>query len=470
MSEHGPPSQAPSAATGDLMFPLDGTQARKSLDTLTKWNALIDTVPDTLDRLEGRRFLLRSFGMGMEMYLENWSPDAPNFVSSCGPTRKFYADSPDTDYLRANIVLKGNRVYRVWGQIVGNNPLYFGLQYYRGRGAPGAHMPDADFRLDSAGRFEIFLTANPDRLPAGASRDQVLLGVGDEVGIIFRQYFSDRSTQAPIRVFIERVSCDNAMNYSGVDPSLVRLPEGEAPGAGAAVQFYMTGADLMHRNIESTLHGTMVAHKMFMARARRRFISADDTNLFPTLDNRYRVAHLDALRPASYLDDGTPGPSAQNEDTSGYPVYILRGLATDARYFSLCLYNVWLESLDYVRHTIHLNNTQMVFAPYSEAPASLAHMTKESGVDFDLSCPKAQYFEVAVCAVDPGHRNWLNTTGHESLNVVARELLPVRPAHGKDGPPIEVIRTTVGELASLSSAAFMVPATADKGPDDRARL
>ena len=59
-------------------------------------------------------------------------------------------------------------------------------------------------------------------------------------------------------------------------------------------------------------------------------------------------------------------------------------------------------------------------------------------------------WEVAVSNVFPGHAQWLDATGHNSVYVITRELLP----EAKDEPEFEVIRTTVRALPTVSDRFF----------------
>jgi len=68
------------------------------------------------------------------------------------------------------------------------------------------------------------------------------------------------------------------------------------------------------------------------------------------------------------------------------------------RYFSVVLYNRWLESLDYTRATVYRNHTKITF----EADGS---------------------FEVAIARKNPGHKNYLNSLHHDGVYVLFRELL-----------------------------------------------
>jgi len=69
--------------------------------------------------------------------------------------------------------------------------------------------------------------------------------------------------------------------------------------------------------------------------------------------------------------------------------------------FQLC--NQWMESLDYTSARIHLN-------------AATARLDADGGVT------------IIVCAGDPGHPNWLDTTGHAAGTMCLRFTGATRPA------------------------------------------
>jgi len=59
-------------------------------------------------------------------------------------------------------------------------------------------------------------------------------------------------------------------------------------------------------------------------------------------------------------------------------------------------------------------------------------------------------WELAVSNVFPGHVNWMDATGHGSIYVITRELLP----KDQDDPEFEVIRTTVGKMHTVGDRFF----------------
>jgi hypothetical protein len=85
--------------------------------------------------------------------------------------------------------------------------------------------------------------------------------------------------------------------------------------------------------------------------------------------------------------------------------------------FQLC--NVWMESLDYTRSRVHVNGTNVHRAPDSS-------------------------ITLVIAASDPGHPNWLDTTGHTSGTMCMRLTGAARPI---------VARTSLVSLAAARKLA-----------------
>ena len=71
----------------------------------------------------------------------------------------------------------------------------------------------------------------------------------------------------------------------------------------------------------------------------------------------------------------------------------------DTRYWSVTLENIWHECIDHRRRRSSLTN---------------AHAVREDEGSV----------RVVISATDPGHPNWLDTTGHAAGYLLARSLLP----------------------------------------------
>ena len=240
-----------------------GDAMQQLWSTAAKLEASIH-VPQELDAIEGRRFLMRMLTASIETFVEYNDPDRPVFHSTEGPTRKMFADCPDTDYLRAPIRLGDGRVYRIRGRIPPGT-LYVGVLYYRRGGAVGNFLDDRSISCDSDGQFEILLSTE-----ALDESQPFLLGQGDETAIMIRQYYTDRSQQAPIQV---------AIDYLG--------QAGPAPSSDATT--LARQVQRSERMLKAVVERTLQASNTVVAMALNRFIEIPGEALFPTPDNTYQV-------------------------------------------------------------------------------------------------------------------------------------------------------------------------------------
>lgn len=308
-------------------------------------------LPQDLDALEGRRFLTRMVSASIDQMTEMVDPDHPIFHHGEGPTRKMFADNPDTDYHRAVIRTKEGQVYRLTGRVPPGTT-YTGILLYGRGGRIGSRLVDQEIGLDAQGNFTVTISVAPNDLDGTWLQAQ-----GDETAVFVRQYFVDRASQPPLSLKIERV--------------------GAPPPAPMDIATYTKGLERADRMLKAVFERTQTALKMVTGMALNRFIQIPGEALFPTPDNTYQVAWY---------------RFGQDQ------VMLVRGKLPTARYFNLSLCNAWMESLDYQRHTVALNHTQI--------------QTDAEG-----------NFEVCLAHRNPGHPNWLDTTGHHAGYLLSRSLL-----------------------------------------------
>ena len=340
--DHAPPP--PIARVSDALAALWRTAAELEAEL---------RLPLDIDAVEARRFLLRMIAASVDTFVEQNDPDRPEFAHAEGPTRKMFADCPDADYLRAPIHIAPGRAYRVTGRIPAGT-LYVGALLYGKGGRIGAHLDDRAIPLDADRRFRLTIA-----MDAPADGSPWLAATGDENAVIVRQYYGDRARQPPVELSIALVG----------DP---------APPAPLAAASLADGIERANRMVRAVFQRTFQAHKVASAMALNQFIEVPAEQLFPTPDNVYRAAWY----------------RLGNDQ-----VMRVRGRRPAARYFSLCLYNAALESLDYRRHTICLNHEQIEFAADGT-------------------------FELVIGRRALGHPNWLDVAGHGAGYVIARWLLP----------------------------------------------
>ena len=119
------------------------------MDTVIKLEK-VTNIPQKLDALEGRRFLLRMLSASVDAFVEHIDTDRPQFRHSESPHRKMFGDCPDADYLQAPIDLRDGRTYQLIGKIPkGTN--YIGVMLYGKAGRIGVCKTDEQLNVDSDG-------------------------------------------------------------------------------------------------------------------------------------------------------------------------------------------------------------------------------------------------------------------------------------------------------------------------------
>jgi hypothetical protein len=285
------------------------------LETAREIDEQIAASATGLDAAEGQRFLLRMLAASVDTYVEQEDADRPAFHHAETPTRKMFADCPDTDYFRAPIRLGPGRVYRLWGRVP-ENALYLGILLYGKGGRIGNRLTDRELGPDGEGCFEI-------RVATEEQPGTWLRGEGDETAVMVRQYFSNRAEEPPLEVEIELI---------GDPPPPPPLDAADLAGRIGRAE----------RMLKAVVERTRQALQMATTAAVNKFMVVPGEQLFPTPDNTYSVAWY-------RLEEGES--------------IRLRGRLPKARYFSVSLCNAWLESLDYRHHQVALNHRQIVLEP-----------------------------------------------------------------------------------------------------------
>lgn len=266
---------------------------------------------------EGYRFLNRVFAAMREFTLEQ-DPDNPNFAPVMTPTQKFFADNPDTLYHRASI--RADHSYRIIGARGSCEYLSFCVYAVASNGIKiVSDLNDRDLLLDKDGRFEITLSSEKIET---TGKNWLQLAAGART-LIVRQYYLNRSIEAPATYKIERLG--------NVQQSSMPTP---AEFVNRLIQ--------LKKSIDHTITVTLSAAKIWMQHPNQ--ISIDSSaggvvDLFPTPDNQY-VGGWFCLR--------------ENE------ALVLEVVPPDCRYWSVHLMSRWLESFDAHRHTISINKSQAI--------------------------------------------------------------------------------------------------------------
>lgn len=156
---------------------------------------------NTLDQLEGIRYLSRLTRGALEMAMESADTDFPRFYQLSNEILKIGADNPDNIYFNANI--SGSRTYRITGH-KGTVPyLSFGTKANRyaidGTMASTGELDGKDIIYNDDGTFELIVSAKRNGAKNWISTSD------DTTLILVRQTFLDKSTEIPAQLKIETV-------------------------------------------------------------------------------------------------------------------------------------------------------------------------------------------------------------------------------------------------------------------------
>ncbi|WP_165324015.1 DUF1214 domain-containing protein [Rhizorhabdus phycosphaerae] len=316
------------------------------------FNAEVAGTP--IDQAEGYRYLSRLMRIALEMHLENSDTDFPGFYQASHPTAKIGADNPDNLYLNASI--SGERRYRITGKRGTVPILSFGSKANRyavdGTMASTGEIDSADMVFEADGSFEIIASkekANGNWLPLADDTSMLLV----------RQTFLDRDNEQPATVKIEAIDAPRAT------PEPLSLPKLEQ-SFGKAVAF-----------VEGTAKTFLHWADLFKKEQLNQLATTDQTMFFkaggdPTI---FYLHGYWKLEPGEALVIETPVP--------------------DCTFWNFQLDNIWMESLDYRFHRVHVNK----------------HSAK-TNPDGSVT--------IIVAERDPGHGNWVDTAGHEHGTMLLR--------------------------------------------------
>jgi len=156
---------------------------------------------------------------------------------------------------------------------------------------------------------------------------KVLVGDGDEVAVIVRQYFIDRTKEPPMRLSIQRVHHNNEdVNevQHGHTYDLL-APQGKIKSADFA-----RGARLALSDIKSTFKKTMLAHQYLSSACDFTFVIPEAKQLFPsTIGSFGYVCFIEYLLGKSANDNrytcGWVYGLEQDIGADDYPVILVRG-------------------------------------------------------------------------------------------------------------------------------------------------
>ena len=374
--------------------------AGSASDSERAWHELLGTLGEAaktitgttgarspLERAEGFRYLTRLLSAGLEMQLEKADRARPCFTRMLTPTRKFLGDNPDTLY--EYVPLDGRREYRVRGERGTEVYLAFCVYERSPEGATtiGANLSDADMHFESDGSFEVVLSS---RRPRGVGNWVALTERSQSM--IARQYFRDRTQAVPAKLEIQSVP------GAPVSPP---LEEAELAERLAAVgRFVRETSELS------------AALSVFAA---LNPVGGENHEALQVVGGELRADRASARELAASLDPGIVAghlPTPDIQYTGAWwtlgpdEAVVVEGRPPVCRYWSVQIFNRWLESPDYRDRAVALNDSRIA-------------------LEDDGS------FRVVLAARNPGVRNWIDTAGHREGQIVVRALLTKEPLEVK---------------------------------------
>lgn len=322
-----------------------------------------DAPKTPLDQAEGVRYLSRLTRTALNMLVDSSDPDFPRIFLLTDDTIKIGADNPDNIYQQ--IVVKGDRDYRLWGRRGTVPYLSIGSKANRyaidGTMASTGEIEFADVKLEADGSFEIIASRNPQ------PGKNWLPMADDTTLIIIRQTFEDKATQAPAGMHVERIGGPAA-------PSVL-TPE--------KIESQLNSATAWVRGTANTFADWS---EWFKGQPNRIYDGKDQTTWYRAGgDPKIWYGHL--------YYDLKPGEAL-----------VLEVMPPACRMWNFQIDNWWMESLDHVHQKVWVNSAQASYEPDGR-------------------------IVVVCADRDPGFGNWIDLAGHRSGTALWRwieaEAFPV---------------------------------------------
>lgn len=307
-----------------------------------------DLAQTPLDENEGIRYLTRLLRIGLDMHLENADPEFPSFYQASHATAKIGADNPDNFYQNATI--SGQHSYRITGARGTVPILSFATKANRyaidGSMASTGELDIRDVSLDSDGNFEIIISREKPE-----TGDWLPLAEDSSI-LIVRQTFFDKSRETPASVKIKTIGeaqYPPPLSEQALTNALTQVPA----FIGGTSAIFLQWAQLFkteHKNSLTTADQSL-------------FSKAGGDPMIHYLHGWWELGENQAMRISTAIPD--------------------------CKGWNFQLNNIWMESLDYRHHRIHINN-------------GLAELNSDGTVTVIVSA-KPQFNT---------YKNWIDTAGH----------------------------------------------------------
>jgi hypothetical protein len=357
----------------------------KDLDTAAAVLAGPKGAIDARERAEGFRYVLRVLSGALDMHLERADPERPALTRMLTPTRKFLGDNPDTDY--DYFPVQSDVVYRIRGHR--GNVTYIGFCLYNAREGGGievgGNLADEQLKYGPDGAFEVVLAA---KRPADA--DNWIELAARSYCMLVRQYYLDRRKETRTELALETLP---------VAPPPGPLDEAALAQRLSAVGRYVR--ETVDLSASLSIYASLQVVQGEAKRSQGEVIDgivqesrlAQAQALAETLDPKVILGHMPT---PDIMYAGAWWELADDE------AVLVEGAVPVARYWSVQIFNRWLESPDYRYRKVAINS-------------------REAKVQKDGT------FRVVLAHRDPSVANFIETAGHRQGQICLRALLCKEP-------------------------------------------
>jgi hypothetical protein len=299
-----------------------------------------------LDQAEGLRYLSRLTRTSLNMLVDSADPDFPRIFLLCDDKIKIGADNPDNLYQQ--IVVRGDRDYRIWGTRGTVPYLSIGSKANRyaidGTMASTGEIEFDEVKLEDDGSFEIIVSRNPQ-----PGRNWLPMA-DDTTLLIIRQTFEDKATQTPALMQVESLGGPAA-------PELLTPEQIEQQLMGSAA--WVKGTANTFANWSEWFKEE--PNSIYLGKDQSVYLRAGG-------DPKIWYGHIYfELQPGEALE--------------------LEVMPPKCRMWNFQIDNWWMESLDHVHQKVWVNSAQ---AKYEDDGRILLVCADE----------------------DPGYGNWIDLAGH----------------------------------------------------------
>ncbi len=306
---------------------------------------------DSVSQAEGLRYLTRILRSGIEKFVEYWDPIDPYMAVTYNDRLKWGMDNPDSRYAISRV--DGTLEYELSGNK--GDVAYLNLTSAKmgtnARQVTTGFLDGDAIETDGEGNFTIHI--------GGPERPGNWLKLEPESNsVMLRENYSDRASQQEVSCKIRLLTPVDANRPVTIEESVERTQQ-------ALGFFTNTGRTFMGL--------TRLMEKL--------------ENTLPPVDQKLMDAMGGDPNYAYYWSSFNLAP--------GEALLVHFPEVPESEYWGLCLYNYWLESLDYTKALTNLN----CFNSHLNSDGSLT---------------------IVIADEKPLGGNWLNTLGHARGNMMMR--------------------------------------------------